>query len=58
MRLIRETHIDFVGMRRWAAVVSGALILIAITGVIIYATTSLTAHLALRKWHESALKRE
>lgn len=35
-----------------------ALILIAITGVIIYATTSLIAHLALRKWHESALKRE
>lgn len=35
-----------------------ALILIAITGVIIYATTSLIAHLALRKWHESAIKRE
>ena len=35
-----------------------ALILIAVTGVIIYATTSLIAHLALRKWHESALKRE
>ncbi|MEM8591413.1 MAG: ABC transporter permease [Pseudomonadota bacterium] len=35
-----------------------ALILIAITGVIIYATTSLISHLALRKWHESALKRE
>ncbi len=35
-----------------------ALILIAITGVIIYATTSLIAHFALRKWHESALKRE
>lgn len=35
-----------------------ALILIALTGVIIYATTSLIAHLALRKWHESALKRE
>ncbi|MDJ1007335.1 MAG: ABC transporter permease [Paracoccaceae bacterium] len=35
-----------------------ALILIAVTGVIIYATTSLIAHLALRKWHESALKRD
>ncbi|MEO1789815.1 MAG: ABC transporter permease [Pseudomonadota bacterium] len=35
-----------------------ALILIAVTGVIIYATTSLIAHLALRKWHESALQRE
>ncbi|MEL6915400.1 MAG: ABC transporter permease [Pseudomonadota bacterium] len=35
-----------------------ALLLIAATGVIIYATTSLIAHLALRKWHESALKRE
>ncbi|MEO1705699.1 MAG: ABC transporter permease [Pseudomonadota bacterium] len=35
-----------------------ALILIAATGVIIYATTSIIAHLALRKWHESALKRE
>ena len=35
-----------------------ALILIAVTGVVIYTTTSLIAHLALRKWHESALKRE
>ncbi|MGR3436120.1 MAG: ABC transporter permease [Shimia sp.] len=35
-----------------------ALLLIAVTGVIIYATTSLISHLALRKWHESALKRE
>lgn len=35
-----------------------ALILIAATGVVIYAATSLIAHLALRKWHESALKRE
>jgi len=35
-----------------------ALLLIAVTGVIIYATTSIIAHLALRKWHESALKRE
>ncbi|MEJ6392053.1 ABC transporter permease [Gymnodinialimonas sp. 2305UL16-5] len=35
-----------------------ALILIASTGVMIYAATSLISHLALRKWHESALKRE
>ncbi len=35
-----------------------ALILIAITGVLIYGATSLIAHLALRRWHESALKRE
>jgi NitT/TauT family transport system permease protein len=35
-----------------------ALILIAATGVVIYATTSLISHLALRRWHESALKRE
>lgn len=35
-----------------------ALILIALTGVAIYGATSLIAHLALRKWHESALKRE
>lgn len=35
-----------------------ALLLIALTGVIIYAATSLISHLALRKWHESALKRD
>ncbi len=35
-----------------------ALILIAITGVIIFAGLSLLSHLLLRKWHESALKRE
>jgi NitT/TauT family transport system permease protein len=35
-----------------------ALILIAATGVVIYAATSLVSHLALRRWHESALKRE
>ncbi|MBV6658941.1 MAG: ABC transporter permease [Devosiaceae bacterium] len=35
-----------------------ALILIAGTGVLIYALTSLTSYLLLRKWHESALKRE
>lgn len=35
-----------------------ALLLIALTGVLIFATTSLISHLALRKWHESAVKRE
>ena len=35
-----------------------ALILIALTGVAIYGVTSLVSHLALRRWHESALKRE
>ncbi|MGR3484142.1 MAG: ABC transporter permease [Paracoccaceae bacterium] len=35
-----------------------ALILIAVTGVLIYAATSLISHLALRRWHESALKRD
>lgn len=35
-----------------------ALLLIALTGVLIFATTSLISHLALRKWHESAIKRE
>ncbi len=35
-----------------------ALILIAVTGVIIYALLSLLSHLLLHKWHESAVKRE
>ena len=35
-----------------------ALILISAMGVVIFAITSLISHLALRKWHESALKRE
>ena len=35
-----------------------ALILIALTGVVIYGATSLVAHLALRRWHESALRRD
>jgi NitT/TauT family transport system permease protein len=33
-------------------------LLIALTGVVIFATTSIISHLALRKWHESAVKRE
>lgn len=35
-----------------------ALLLITFTGVMIFALTSLISHLMLRKWHESALKRE
>ena len=35
-----------------------ALILISAMGVVIFAITSLFSHLMLRKWHESALKRE
>jgi NitT/TauT family transport system permease protein len=35
-----------------------ALILIAVTGVVIFAALSFLSHMLLRKWHESALKRE
>jgi NitT/TauT family transport system permease protein len=35
-----------------------ALMLIAVTGVVIFAATSFISHMLLRKWHESALKRE
>lgn len=35
-----------------------ALVLIGVVGVAIFAVTSLVSHLALRRWHESALKRE
>ena len=35
-----------------------ALLLIALTGVVIFAVLSLVSHLLLRKWHESAIKRE
>jgi NitT/TauT family transport system permease protein len=35
-----------------------ALLLISITGIVIFMATSLIAHLALRRWHESAMKRE
>lgn len=38
--------------------VFAALILIAATGVAIFMALSLLSHLLLRKWHESALKRE
>ncbi|TNF59561.1 MAG: ABC transporter permease [Rhodobacteraceae bacterium] len=35
-----------------------ALILISVMGVLIFAVMSIISHLSLRKWHESALKRE
>lgn len=35
-----------------------ALILLSVTGVLIFAVTSFVSHLLLRRWHESALKRE
>ena len=35
-----------------------AIILISVTGILIFMAMSLISHLLLRKWHESALKRE
>lgn len=35
-----------------------ALILISATGILVYFSLTLISHLALRKWHESALSRE
>ena len=35
-----------------------SLILISVMGVVIFAVTSTISHLMLRKWHESALKRD
>ena len=35
-----------------------ALFLIAVTGVVIFAILSFLSHMLLRKWHESAIKRE
>jgi len=35
-----------------------ALVLLSITGVLLFAATSLISHLLLRKWHESAVRRE
>ncbi|MEO0991183.1 MAG: ABC transporter permease [Pseudomonadota bacterium] len=39
-------------------VLYAALILISAMGIVIFAAMSLISHLMLRKWHESALKRE
>lgn len=35
-----------------------ALLLLSLTGVVIFAATSAVSHLLLRKWHESAVRRE
>jgi NitT/TauT family transport system permease protein len=35
-----------------------ALVLLSLTGVLIFFATSLVSHLLLRKWHESAVQRE
>ncbi|MEO1000047.1 MAG: ABC transporter permease [Pseudomonadota bacterium] len=35
-----------------------ALLLIMVTGIFVYLATSLLTHLLLRKWHESAVRRE
>ena len=35
-----------------------ALVLLSVTGVVIFFATSLISHLLLRKWHESAVRRE
>jgi len=35
-----------------------ALILLSLTGVLIFFATTFISHMLLRKWHESALKRE
>lgn len=38
--------------------VFAALLMISLSGIAIFLTTSLISHLLLRRWHESALKRE
>ena len=35
-----------------------ALVLLAMTGIVIYFAMSLVSHLVLRRWHESAVARE
>jgi NitT/TauT family transport system permease protein len=35
-----------------------ALVLLSLSGVLIFLATSLTSHLLLRKWHESSIRRE
>ena len=46
------------GYRLNAPRLFAALILISATGIIIFLVLALVAHLALRRWHESALKQE
>jgi NitT/TauT family transport system permease protein len=35
-----------------------ALLLLSIAGIVIFALLSVLTHLALRRWHESAIARE
>lgn len=46
------------GYRLNAPRLFAALLLISVTGILIFFATSLVSHLILHKWHESALKRE
>jgi NitT/TauT family transport system permease protein len=46
------------GYRLNAPRLFAALILISFTGIVIFLVMSLISHLALRRWHESALKQE
>ncbi len=46
------------GYRLNAPRLFAALILISFTGIVIFLVLSLVSHLALRRWHESALKQE
>jgi NitT/TauT family transport system permease protein len=46
------------GYRLNAPRLFAALILISLTGIVIFLVLSLISHLALRRWHESALKQE
>jgi NitT/TauT family transport system permease protein len=46
------------GYRLNAPRLFAALILISVTGIVIFLVLSLVSHLILRRWHESALKQE
>ncbi|HWK64428.1 MAG TPA: ABC transporter permease [Rhizobiaceae bacterium] len=46
------------GYRLNAPRLFAALILISVTGILIFLVLSLVSHLVLRRWHESALKQE
>lgn len=52
------TRILEAGFRLNISRLFACLLLISLSGIAIYMVTSLTTHLLLRKWHESALKRE
>lgn len=46
------------GYRLRTARLFAALILISLTGIVIFLITSWISHMALRRWHESAMKQE